>query len=599
MDAPPDPAVMANSRHAELVSARGTVVFADIVESVRLFSQDASGTAQRWQALLEALTQRVLPGTRGRLVKSLGDGLMLLFDEPRKALEAVLRLQSECDRLECSADPRRRIWLRIGVHAGEYLAGPLDVYGSDVNIAARLAALAGPGEILVSGDVQGLAGPGLPAQMDDLGDCWLKNFPRPVRTYRLGPPGPAPVVEGVSDIAGLKPLVAVIPFASRGGPSEHAVLGEIIAEEVIASLSRSREIDVVSRLSTTLLRDQSLGDLKSPSPLGADYLLTGSYSVEGDRVLLNAAIHEAREGRVVWNERLRARANALVAGRDRCIQRLIDAIGIAVTARELERARRHALPTLETFTLLIAAISLIHRLSLSEFERGRLMLDAVLERAPRRAEPHAWLAKWHVLRVHQGWSPHPVADIELARKSIGRALDLDSHCSLALAIEGLVQTSLLGQLDLGQASYEKALDVNPNDALAWLLFGTLHAFRGEGRTAVKATRHALRLSPLDPMRYYFDSLSATAALAAEDYPSAIDHARRSLRANQTHASTWRALAIAQALSGQQPEARRSIESLLRIDPGLTVSGWLARSPSAAYPVGPRWAEALRMAGLPE
>ena len=578
---------------------RGTIVVVDVVESVRLIEQHEAGTVARWQALQDAVVGGVLPETSGRLVKSLGDGMMLAFPDPRRAIAAALAIQRLCEHTEAGVDPWRRMRLRVGAQVGEHVAGSIDVYGHSVNIAARLASIAGPGEIIVSADVRDEVTDSIDAQLEDLGDCWLKHVSHPVRAYRVGPPGPAPLVEAVADVAPLRPSIAVIPFRGRAVAPEHAVLGEVIAEEVIAALSRTHELDVISRLSTTALRDRVAPADELGALLGASYVLNGSYAAAGARVSINATLSETRSGKVVWTDTLRARTDALVWGRDPAIEQLVARASAAVIARELDRVQRQSLPTLESFTLLISAISLMHRLSASEFDRARLMLDAVIERAPRQAVPQAWLAKWHVLRVHQGLSPDPEADVRHARERIGRALQSDSHCSLALAVDGLVQTSLLGRLDLAEASYQQAIDVNPNDGLAWLLFGTLHAFRGEGAPAVKATRRAMRLSPLDPMRYYFESLASTAALAAEDYEGAILLARRSLRANRAHASTWRALSIAQAMLGQEHDAHESMRSLREIDPGLTVSRWLARSPSRDYPIGRRWAEALRIAGLPD
>lgn len=578
---------------------RGTIVVVDVVESVRLVEQDEAGTVARWQGLVDAVVRRVLPETGGRLVKSLGDGMMLAFDDPRRALAAAFAIQSERERVDAGVDARLRMWLRIGAHLGDHVADGIDVYGHNVNLAARIATLAGPGEIVVSADLRDHVVDALDADLEDLGECWLKHVSRPVRVYRVGPPGPAPMVEAVSDAPALRPCVAVVPLTGRAVASEHAVLGEVIAEEVIASLSRSGELDVISRLSTTALRGREGATVDAGILLGASYVLSGSYSASGARVSINASLTDSRDGRVVWTETLRARADALVWGRDPAIERLVAGASAALIARELDRAQRQPMPTLETFTLLLSAISLTHRLSPSEFDRARLMLEAVIERAPRLAEPQAWLAKWHVLRVHQGWSPDAAADVAQARQRIDRALQSDSYCSLALAIDGLVQTSLLGRLDHGQASYEKAIEVNPNDSLAWLLFGTLHAFRGEGDTAVKATRRALRLSPLDPMRYYYDSLSASAATAAGQYADAIRLATRSLKVNRTHTSTYRALAFAQWQLGREQDARRTVASMRALDPDLTVSKWLERSPSRDYEIGRRYAAALRAAGLPD
>jgi len=204
-----------------------------------------------------------------------------------------------------------------------------------------------------------------------------------------------------------------------------------------------------------------------------------------------------------------------------------------------------------------------------------------------------------VMRVWQGWSDDPQQDARRALDDTKRALDVDPRCSLALAIDGLVHTNLLKRLDVAADRYQQAIDANPNDSLAWLLKGTLHAFKGEGGLAVAGTTRALRLSPLDPVRYYYDSLAAAAALSADDYEGAIELARRSLRANRTHSSTLRALAVAQWQAGRAEEARATVAELMRLEPTLTVSNWIARSPTTGYETGRVWSTALRMAGVPE
>jgi tetratricopeptide (TPR) repeat protein len=256
------------------------------------------------------------------------------------------------------------------------------------------------------------------------------------------------------------------------------------------------------------------------------------------------------------------------------------------------------LPTLEISTLLMSAIVLMHRGVADDFNRARDMLEVVIERARRQALPHAWLAKWHVLRFNRGWTDDRSGEANVALECTRRALDADPECSLALTIDGFAHTNLLKQLDVAQQRYALALSVNPNDSLAWLLKGTLHAFEGEGEEAVDATERALRLSPLDPLRYFYESLGATAALSAGRYERAVELAQRSLRVNRTNTSTLRALAIAQSLLGNVEAARLTVGEVLAIEPTLTVQRYLERSPSGAYKTGKIWSEALRQAGLP-
>lgn len=290
--------------------------------------------------------------------------------------------------------------------------------------------------------------------------------------------------------------------------------------------------------------------------------------------------------------------SAIVSGEQELVGRVVSAASSAVIARELQRSTVQPLPTLKSYTLLIGAVALMHRLSLPDFEEARRLLQALIDRGNRQPIPLAWLANWHVLRVQQGWSTDHKQDTYLALECTKRALDADPDCSLAHAIDGFVHTNLMKQLDVALESYEHAIAANPSNALGWLLKGTLHAFMSEGGRAVEDTQRALLLSPLDPHRYFYDSLAATAYLAGHQFEEALAAAKRSYRANRTHTSTLRAIAIAQWQLGLQEEARKTAQELLKLEPSLTVDRWRERSPSANYATGKEWAEVLRAVGVP-
>ena len=391
----------------------------------------------------------------------------------------------------------------------------------------------------------------------------------------------------------------MIPFAARSIEPEHEVLGEVLADEIITALSRTSDLNVISRLSTTAFRGRDASVRELAAHLNANYVLSGSYRVAGNQIILVTELAEARSGRVLWGTRAKADIGALLHGEDEVIASLVNQVGTAVMSRELERAESQPLPTLESYALLMGAIAMMHRLAPNGFDRARKMLEALVERVPRHPVPHAWLAEWHVLRVQQGWADDAKREALLALDCTRRSLDADPNCSLALAIDGFANTNLLKRFDVAEDRYDLALRANPNEALAWLLKGTLHAFRGEGAQAVEHTEHARRLSPLDPLRYFYDSLAATAALSAGRYERAIELAQGSLRLNRTHTSTWRALAIAQVQLGRVDEARKTAGQLLALEPGLTVKGYLERSPSSAFETGKIWSDALRVAGVPD
>jgi adenylate cyclase len=575
-----------------------TVLVADVVESVRLMQEDETGTVQRWRAFVDHVVHRLLPGQDGRLVKSLGDGLMLEFTRVATSVNLAFAMQDAAAQINRDLPPERRLHLRIGIHVSPLIADELDVYGHGVNLAARITTLAGPDEIVVSADVRDQLTPALDADIEDLGECYVKHVQQPVRAFRVGAPGEQPVIERGNLAEDLRATIAVIPFRPRALKPSEDVLGQLLADEVISVLSRSPEVNVVSRLSTTVFQSREIKLDDVSAFLRADYVVSGSYHVDGDRVMLKAELAETRSMQVVWTHTLKGSVQGIVAGDDPLPNHLVQQACAAMTVREVQRSQGKAPQSLQNHTLLLSSISLMHRISPLAFQRAQQMLQVLIERTPRLAAPYAWLAKWHVLRVTQGWSTDAQADGKAALDNTKRALDRDATSSLAMTVEGQVNTYILKRLDVAEQYYAQALQSNPNDSLAWLLKGTLHAFRDEGKEAMRHTRHALKLSPLDPLKYYFDSLAATAALSAGQYRRALQLSESSLRLNRTHTSTLRAMITALWHLERHEEARKVASELSRIDPGFRVSSYLERSPTAPYALGRSVASALEGAGIP-
>jgi class 3 adenylate cyclase/tetratricopeptide (TPR) repeat protein len=581
-----------------MVWAKRAVLLIDVVESVRLIEQDETGAVSRWLGFVEHVRNRILPDMSGRIVKSLGDGLLIDFADVRAAVAAAFAIQQASNRGNAGVPPERQMHLRMGLEVSDVIVEADDVHGRGVNLAARLLTLAGPGEIIISAHARDQLTADLDAEIEDLGDCFVRHLSEPVRAYRVGPTGPKPILRSVMPHEELAPAIAVVPFAARQASAEHDIVGEVLAEEIIRALSHAPDLSVISRLSTTVFRGRAVTLSEISSHLNAEYVLSGVYSVDGDQVTLDTELAEVKSGRIVWTDRIKDRVAGILRGERELIGRVVSEVSTAIVTRELQRAQSQPLPTLKAYTLLLGAIALMHRLALRDFEQAYQLLQTLIERGGRHPIPHAWLAHWHVLRAQQGWSSDPRQDAVRALEGTKRALDADPDCSHALAVDGLVHTHFLKRFDIAEERYDQAIKTNPSNALAWLLRGTQYAFMGEGQRAVDDTQRALTLSPLDPHRYYYDSLAASAHLAARQYTQALESTQRSLRANRKHTSTLRVMAVAQWQLGRHEEARKTAQELLTLEPGLTVSRWLERSPSAPYPVGQEIARILRQAGVP-
>jgi adenylate cyclase len=162
----------------------GAVVFTDIVEFTRYNAERGDDAAF---ALLEAQSERVralLPDC-ARVVKELGDGLMLWIPDAGAAVETCLAMQEELGASD--DDDPDAVAVRVGAHWGSPRRRGDDFVGNVVNLAARIVDLAGAGEVLVSEALLDAAGDvsSLRAQADELGPVFVKGVPDPVALYRL------------------------------------------------------------------------------------------------------------------------------------------------------------------------------------------------------------------------------------------------------------------------------------------------------------------------------------------------------------------------------------------------------------------------------
>jgi len=160
----------------------GAIVFTDIVGYTE-FTADRGDTAA--VALLDRQTTIVrdaLPED-ARIVKELGDGLLLWFGEPVGAVTTCLQLLDEFAR---AGDATTPLWVRIGMHWGRPARRGDDLVGHDVNLAARIADMSGPGELLVSDAVCAAAGEALARMcVTELGPVVMRGIPDPVPLFRI------------------------------------------------------------------------------------------------------------------------------------------------------------------------------------------------------------------------------------------------------------------------------------------------------------------------------------------------------------------------------------------------------------------------------
>lgn len=578
---------------------RRAILVAEVSDSVAMMELDEERTVERCRAFLVHATSQTIPTHAGRsMLKIPADGFIAEFPDAVQALKCAFELHSDIARFNARLTAPS-LGMRLGIHVADVIVEAFNVLGDGVNVAARLAELANPGETIMSAQVRDQLTSGVEASIEDLGEQRLRNRERAVRAFRAWPPAQTkPWTPSAAVQAHGRPSVAVIPFQLRSDDPRFESIGDGLADDVIASLSRMADFFVISRLSSMAFRKAPLGVRRIGEMLGVQYVLSGSVQAAYPRALLVAELADARDGRIVWTERFQGDLADIFAMQGELARKVVHSVAPFVRSLELRRARITNFEQLDAYAITLRGVELMHRLSREDFLQARTAFDTAIARDPVSPRPHAWLAKWHVLRVLIGTSENPASDMEAAMACAEHALACDADDALALAVDAFVAAWSRHDLDTAERRLSQALAANPNEPLAWLHSAITHAWRGRGTEAIQCADRALSLSPLDPMMYYFNSLAGMANLIGERYDRAIELSMRSLRENRLHTPTLRTLAAALVLSGRLDEARETMGTLRELEPGLTGEALRARYPGRCSPQADRFIEALVAAGLP-
>jgi adenylate cyclase len=551
------------------LAARRAILFADLVESVRLFEQQEALTFERWRRYLDEVRGRIGPAHGVLLLRMAGDGMLMAFASASEATRAAFDLHQAITQANEGFDAASAFALRVGLHVAEVVANSDDLMGAGVNTAQRLSTLAQPGATVASAAFRAELGDGVQADIQDMGERVVKHLVEPVRAFALAPPGAGPATR-LPSTEDLRPAVAVVPFVALPADPEHDALGHAMADDIIASLSRHPGLRVLSRASTAVVRGQALALPRLRELLGASFLLTGQFYVRGAKVRLNAELCELREGQVLWAGSVGGEVDALFEGQDELVPHLVAQVCQQVLAHELARVRSLPMDSLASYSLLLGARGLLHSLVKSDLGRSREVLEHLSERHPRQAAPDATLSEWQIINASQGGAEDTAQAVNRAYDYAQRALEKDPDHPDALIASGVASSFKHGDYAGAGRLYRKALQHDPNNARALARLSESHSEAGEHEWALETVTRAIALSPLDPERPFYECAAARAAYMMERWDLAIHHARNSMRLNALHAPSHRHLIAALWRSGRQEAARTAAANYVQLLPAAGV-----------------------------
>ena len=562
------------------------ILAADVVGYSRLMAEDEVGTLATLRSLRKDVLNPLIAQFAGRVVKVMGDGVLVEFSSAVNAVQCAAELQKRIDEVNKDRPEKSPILLRIGINVGDVIVEGTDLYGDGVNIASRLEGLAGPGEVFVSGSVYDQVKRKLAKSFDELGPQTVKNIAEPIHVYRLQYAVDGRMTEQGQLQLPAKPSIAILPFTNMGGEPEQEIFADGLTEDLITDLSRTADLFVIARHSSFVYKGKAVDVRQIARELGVRYVLEGSARRSAGRVRINAQLIDALNGDHLWAERFDRSLEDIFTVQDEVTAKIVEALlGRLVTPKP--RSRPH---NLDAYDLCVRARSLIAQSPASARE-ARVLLRRAVELDPNYAEAHRLMA-FNLWSAWTHWFEPEEPNRRLSLEHAERAVRLDpddagNHWVLGylLAYERRWAES--------DAEFSAALKLDPNDPDAWVIRAEVATYRGEPLTALEYIQKALRLSP-HPYEWYYWELGLV-QYAARQYEAAVE----TLRSESTYRTgSRRILAASLAQLGRINEARQEAELFMASNPLFTISGWIATQPIRDEAMRAHFIEGYSKAGLP-
>jgi len=195
------------------------ILSADVLGYSRLMGLDEAGTLATLNAY-KGIMSELIAQHRGRIVSTAGDGVLAEFASSVMAVQSAVEIQRQLAERNQKLEPDRQMWFRIGINLGDVIVERDDIFGDDVNIAARLQSMAEPGGILISGTVFDQVKNKLGLSFNFLGPQRLKNIETEVPVYSavmLGAAAPPVDIKSGQSVLPPRTQPKLIASAVRAG----------------------------------------------------------------------------------------------------------------------------------------------------------------------------------------------------------------------------------------------------------------------------------------------------------------------------------------------------------------------------------------------
>jgi adenylate cyclase len=638
------------------------ILAADVAGYARLIGEDEEGTLAALRLWRREIAEPRIRQYHGRIVKSTGDGFLVEFASVVDAVRCAVEMQRTMTQHNADLPADRRVEFRIGINLGDIVAEDHDIYGDGVNVAARLEALSEPGGICLSEVVRDQVRDKLPYAFDDRGEHQVKNIARPVRVYAMSPatvaaaeagampphrgraggfsarpavaavaavivaaliagwwlwpqspPPPQQAQEGPAASVLLPPAqgpvprlsIVVLPFENLSHDPDQDYFADGITEDLTTDLSRIAGSFVIARNTAFTYKGRSVNVRQLGHDLGVHYVLEGSVRRLGDQVQVNVQLIDTDTGAHVWADRFETDRRNLVEAQSNITGRLARTLNLELVQAVGRRLEQERAADPDARDLAMRAAATFQRApGVANRKEAQRDFERALAIDPNLVEAKIGLATVLVVNLADGGSEVPEAEEAQAETLLTDALRRDPNRSQLHGTIALLRR-LQNRLPESRSEWERAIALDPNNAIAFGQLGVTLLYLGEPAATIPLEEKRIRLNPNDPniaVAYWSMGLAYLLQGKAQE---AIDWLTRARAANPRVYYYCLDLAAAMALANDLDGAHAALAEALRLKPEISSikrqrARWAYSNNPAYRALAEKTVDAgLRLAGMPE
>jgi len=571
------------------------VLAADVVDYSRLMGEDQIRTLDALRQMRKELLEPAVTEHGGTIIKRMGDGWIAEFASVSDGVDCAIHIQK-------GLIENQVIRLRVGVHIGEIVIEEEDIYGDGVNVAARLEALAEPGQVLIS-DTAHHSLDGKAAGKFSGGKAQkLKNIAREVGIWHwptsIRPTSVAAGLVGPNSSTPLQdtPSVAVLPFDNMSQNSEYEFIADGIAEDIITDLSRISRLRVIARNSSSVYKSKAHDLRLIADELGVRYVLEGSIRSGGERLRITAQLLDTNDGSHIWADRFDRTIDDLFDIQDEITKEIVTALRVTLTDGEEARMLSRGTNNIDAWHLCIRATELFMRFNSTDFLEARKLAERAVEIDPNYTYAWATMGFTYWWDARLGYTGNSEAKFDKANELAKHALFLDENLSWAIGLACMVAGNL-GRYDEGVTIAKRGFELYPGNAdlRAFLAFAL--SLAGEYLEAIGHFRAAMSLNPFYP-NWYRNGL-ARALLPIEEYDDAMVLVEEILSIEPGFLQAWLQKSYIFHRLGRIDDAERTLAEIRRVAPDLRLRHirGLIKNSDEEFMI--RFVESISEVGLPE